>query len=62
MKKYFLTFLVFLLLPIIVNAESITTGIIPATTSLGKTTEKVDLDDFIINKNLNGEFGINGKI
>ena len=44
MKKYILTFLLLLLLPIIVSAESITTGIIPAKTLLGKTTEKIDLD------------------
>lgn len=62
MKKYILTFLLLLLLPIIVSAESITTGIIPAKTLLGKTTEKIDLDNFIVNKNLNGEFGITGKI
>ena len=52
MKKYFLTFLVLLILPILVNAETITTGIIQTTTSLGKSTEKIDLSNFIINKNL----------
>lgn len=62
MKKYILTFLLLLMLPLIVNAETISTGIIASTTSLGKNTEKLDLDNFTMSRSLDGNFGITGNI